>query len=132
MSTNVDVVRQLYLSFAHSDVEGARALLDDDVQWLQCAGFPGGGHHRGADLVLQRVFGNLRSQWIEFSATVDEYLDAGDCVVTVGSYAGRHTVTGTAMTAVFAHIFDVENGRITRFRQYADTAPMLKAMMVEY
>lgn len=132
MSANVDVVRQLYLGFSRSDVEAVRKLLDEDVEWLQCAGFPGGGHHRGVDTVLQRVFGNLRTQWQEFSATVDEYLDAGDCVVAIGSYAGRHMVTGTSMTAVFAHIFDLENGRITRFRQYADTAPMLRAMTLEY
>lgn len=132
MSTNVDVVRQLYTAFARSDVEAVRALLDDDVQWLQCAGFPGAGHHHGADVVLQRVFGNLRSQWLEFSATVDEYIDAGDQVVALGSYTGRHVVTATSMTAVFAHVFDLENGRITRFRQYADTAPMLKAMTLEY
>ena len=32
------------------------------------------------------------------------------------------------MTAVFAHVYDVHDGRIVRFRQFTDTWPMLAAI----
>lgn len=131
MSDNVDTVRRLYRSFADRDSDAARRLLSDDVQWLQCEGFPGGGHHYGADKVIAKVFGGLRSQWQEFAATVEDFLDAGDHVVALGKYSGKHSVTGKEMVSVFAHVFDITDGRVTRFRQYADTAPMVAAMQLD-
>ena len=94
---------------------------------MQCAGFPGGGHRHGIEEVLGKVFGALRNTWRDWSVEVDEYLDAGDAVVVLGRYAGTHGETGRSMEAVFAHVYDVEDGRITRFRQFTDTVPPVEA-----
>ena len=34
------------------------------------------------------------------------------------------------MEAVFAHVYDVADGRITRFRQFTDTVPLVEAARV--
>lgn len=125
---NVGVVRTLYDAFERKDAEGVRAVLHPDVEWIQCAGFPGGDRRRGVEEVLEKVFGGLRSEWEDFGAPVEEYVDGGRTVVALGRYVGTHGRTGRAMTSVFAHVYELDGGRITRFRQYADTAEMVRAM----
>jgi len=128
---SVDVVRSLYDAFARKDAEELRALLHPDVEWIQCEGFPGGDHRRGAEEVIKKVFGGLRSAWEDFEALVEEYLDAGDHVVALGRYKGVHAETRRPMTAVFAHVYDVHDGHIVRFRQFTDTWPMVAAIRGE-
>ena len=122
---SVDVVRSLYRAVARKDAEALRALLHPEVEWIQCEGFPGGAHRRGAEEVIEKVFGGLRSVWDDFEADVEEYLDAGDNVVALGRYKGVHVETRRSMTVVFAHAYDILDGRVVRFRQYTDTWPMV-------
>ncbi len=124
---NVAIAKELYAAFGRKDEARLRELFAPDVEWIQCAGFPGGGHRRGIDEVLDKVFGALQTTWEGWRVDVDEYLDTGRGVVVLGKYAGTHTETGRAMEAVFAHVYDVADGRITRFRQYTDTAPIVDA-----
>ena len=42
MSDNVTVVRELYRAFSEKDETALRQLLDTNVEWIQCSGFPGG------------------------------------------------------------------------------------------
>ena len=126
--TNVETVRRLYDAFAARDAAAIRQLFAPDIEWVQNAGFPGGGRHVGADAVLNDVFAKFRTDWSAWKVTVDEYLDAGDTVVALGEYRGTHARTGKSMTAAFAHLYDVRDGRITRFRQYTDTAMVAAAM----
>ena len=127
MSESVETVRQLYGAFGRKDEAELRTILDPEVEWIQCAGFPGGGHRHGVEEVLEDVFSKLRSQWNDWRAEIDEYLDAGETVVVLGAYFGTHAETNKSMTAVFAHVYDVAGGRITRFRQVTDTYELVKA-----
>ncbi len=127
MIENVQVVRDMYEAFGMKDETRLRQLLHPDVEWIQCAGFPGGGHRRGQDEVLEKVFRSLRSDWNDWRVEIEEYLDAGDAVVVLGHYAGTHAATKRPMTAVFAHVYIVANGRIVRFRQFTDTHQLVKA-----
>ncbi|TWU61657.1 MULTISPECIES: nuclear transport factor 2 family protein [Crateriforma] len=128
MSTGLKVVEKVYASFSAQNDDAARELLADDVQWIQCKGFPGGGHHRGRDEVIEKVMHALHGEWNSFSATMDEVIDADHHVIVLGTYRGVHSLTGKPMEAVFAHVFDIEDGKVARFRQYADTFPMHAAM----
>ncbi len=125
---NITIAKDLYDAFDRQDEARLRELLDPEVEWIQCAGFPGGGHRHGVDEVLEKVFGALRSAWRDWRVEVDEYLDAGVAVVVLGRYAGTHSETGRSMEAVFAHVYDLDDGRITRFRQFTDTYELVKAM----
>ena len=125
---NAEVVRGMYDAFAAKDEAGLRRILHPEVEWIQCAGFPGGGHRHGVDEVLEKVFAGLHSEWDDFRAEIEEYLDAGGRIVVLGRYVGKHATTNRSMTAVFAHVYDLDDGRITRFRQFTDTYELVKAM----
>ncbi len=128
MSKNVQVVQDMYDAFGRKDEARLRQLLHPDIEWIQCAGFPG-GHRHGVDEVLEKVFKGLRAEWNDWRAEIEDYLDAGETVVVLGRYAGTHVVTNRSMTAVFAHVYDVEGGHVTRFRQYTDTAELVTAAL---
>ncbi len=128
MSEGLEVVKKVYASFANQDTDAARSLLAENVQWIQCRGFPEGATHVGRDAVIDKVLHGLHTEWNSFSAAMDEIIDAEDHVVILGTYSGIHSITGKPMEAVFAHVFDVHDGQVTRFRQYADTFPMHAAM----
>ena len=127
MSKSVQVVQEMYDAFGRKDEARLRQLLHPDIEWIQCAGFPGGGHRHGVDEVLEKVFKGLRAEWNDWRVEIEDYLDAGKTVVVLGRYAGTHAITNRSMTAVFAHVYDVEGGQITRFRQYTDTAELVTA-----
>lgn len=122
------LVQRLYDAFAQRDWATIRELFAPDIEWIQNEGFPGGGRHIGTDAVLNTVFAKFRDEWDSWRAVVTEWLDAGDAIVALGEYRGTHRATGKIAVAAFAHVYEVREGRITRFRQFTDTAKIRDAM----
>jgi hypothetical protein len=121
------IVQELYRAFAAQDREQILAIFDPRIEWLQNEGFPGGGRFVGAEAVLTNVFARLGREWEGWGAEVDRWLDAGESIVALGAYHGTHRTTGRSMTAAFAHVLWLREGRVVRFEQYADTAKIVAA-----
>lgn len=118
---NLTIVKDLYSAFAARDRERLVALLHPDIEWHQNEGFPNGGRHQGAQVVLDEVLARFRNEWTQWRVEIDEWLDAGTHIIALGAYYGTHKHSGRDMRAAFAHVYEVEDGRITRFRQFTDT-----------
>ncbi len=123
----LEIIQRLYAAFAAGDEAELRELLAPDVEWNQCAGFPGGARRRGVDDVLDSILRGNRSTWTGFAAPVERYVADGETVVALGAYTGTHAESGLAMRSVFAHVYRVEAGRVVHFDQVADTWPMVAA-----
>ena len=126
--TNGEVIRNLYQAFADRDYEAFRALCHPDVEWIQNVGFPVGGHHRGPQAIIDNVFRRFDDAWESFGFRIDDSIDAGDTVLILGQYEGRHRATGKAFTAAAAHLYELSAGRLVRYRQFADTRTIWDAM----
>jgi uncharacterized protein len=126
--TNLQTVKDLYGAFATGDRDRILEIFDPQIQWVQNEGFPGGGRHVGAQAVLDDVFAKFRVEWSDWRAEVDNWLDAGDTIIALGKYHGTHKTTGQSMTAAFAHVYWLKDGRITRFEQFTDTRMIAAAM----
>jgi ketosteroid isomerase-like protein/ribosomal protein L40E len=124
---NLVIVQSLYEAFAEQDREQILALFDPEIEWIQNEGFPGGGRFVGAQAVLDNVFGRLGREWEGWGADADRWLDAGESIVALGEYHGTNRATGRSMTAAFAHVLWLREGRVVRFEQYADTAKVVAA-----
>ena len=122
MTSNIELIAALYRAFRGADYPAFTALCHDDLEWIQNEGFPYGGHHNGPAAVIEGVFETLPRHWDGFRFDVQEMLDAGDSVVVLGAYEGRHRESGKAFRADTAHVFDICEGRVQRFRQFTDTA----------
>ena len=126
--SNLDVIKALYKSFANKDWDRFAELSDPGLEWIQNEGFPKGKHSFGTKEVVKNVFDVFAKDWETWSFEIEEYLEAGDNIIVIGSYQGRHKETGKEFSAAAAHVIDLKGGRVRRFRQYADTAQIWKAM----
>lgn len=130
MSTNTRVIRGAYEAFAQGDVPAVLAVMAPDIEWNEAENFPyaDGNPYVGPDAVVEGVFSRLGQEWDYWSLAIEHVLDAGDNVVVLGRYQAKHSETESELDAQFAHIWWLENGMITRFQQYADTAQTLEVM----
>ncbi|MDX1701562.1 MAG: hypothetical protein R3250_13135, partial [Melioribacteraceae bacterium] len=49
-------------------------------------------------------------------------------IIATGRYDARHKETGKEIDAQFVHFFWIENGKVVKFQQYADTYQVNAAM----
>ena len=126
--SNMDVIKSLYDAFKDKDWDRFGELSDPNLEWIQNEGFPKGKHSRGYKEVVKNVFDVFAEDWESWSFEVREYLDAGNTIIVLGAYTGTHKKTGKSFEAAAAHVFELKDCRVRRFRQYTDTAQIWKAI----
>jgi uncharacterized protein len=47
-----------------------------------------------------------------------------------GRYTGKYKPTAKTMDTQVCHVFDIRDGKVTRFQQYVDTAKLQNVMRV--
>src|SRR5437867_2479528 len=83
-------VRASYEAFERGDLDGALAMMDEQIEWHQAQGLPHGGVYHGLAAVRAAIFDPLDKQWWdEFSAAPGEIVACGDRVLVLGRYTGR-------------------------------------------
>jgi ketosteroid isomerase-like protein len=119
------MVRGLYDSFAKGDVPAVLGAFDPNIEWNEAENFPvfaEGNPYRGPKAVAEGVFMRIPQYWNNFRVNVEKVIDGGDTVVVLGRYTATNKVTNLPLNAQFVHVWNVSNGKLTRFQQYADTA----------
>ena len=129
MKTNLDIIRATYEGSAQENGKNLLAMLAPDATWTEAAGFPYAGTYVGPDQIVAGVFQRLGTEWQGYRATVHTYLADGDRVAAFGVYTGTYRATGKAMTATFAHLYRLEDGRIISMEQCVDSYPVQQALM---
>ena len=131
MNAPIDTVRGFYDALGRGDVAGVLALLHDDLEWTEAERFPYyGGTWRSPQEILNKLLVPLARDWNGFSAKAHDFIAEGDRVVSLGSYSGTSKGTGRSMTAAFAHVWTVRDGRIAKFDMHTDTAKVLEELKV--
>lgn len=125
---NLESIKSLYEAFAKGDVPTVIAFLDPHISWTEAEGFPYGGTYNGPNAVLEGVFMRLGTEWDGFSVVPDEFIDAGDTIVVLGTYSGTYKATGKSFKADFAHVWKIGAGKAIRFVQYVDTLLVYRAL----
>jgi ketosteroid isomerase-like protein len=118
---SVDFLKGLYGAFSRGDVPTVLGGFADDIEWHEAEGMPYGGVYRGGDAVLQNVFGPIATDVEDFAVTAEEFVGSGDTVAAVVRYTGTGKVTGKTLDVPAVHLWDIRDGKITRFRQFIDT-----------
>lgn len=119
---NEALVRSLYEATANGefDVDAFLAPLADDVTWIEPAGSPVGGVHRGTDGVGD-IIETMTTEFETFEMVPDRFLVDGDTVAV--PVTGRFTAhDGEDIEARAVHLYDIENGKIVRMENFEDTA----------
>ncbi|UUC95180.1 MULTISPECIES: nuclear transport factor 2 family protein [Comamonas] len=129
MSTNLDIIRATYEGSPEDNGRHLLAALAPDARWTEATGFPYAGTYVGPQQIVAGVFQRLATEWDGYSAKVHTYLVDGDRVAAFGVYSGTYRKTGKAMTASFAHLYRLNEGRITSMEQYVDSHLVQQALL---
>ena len=127
---NVQLIRGIYEAFSKGDVPAVLEQLDESIEWNEAENYiyADRNPYIGPQAVLEGVFTRLGTEWEGYTVTPEEFLDAGDRVVVLGTYSGIYKVTGREVRAQFAHVWGVKEGRVKSFQQYADTKQFADAV----
>lgn len=128
MTTNLDIVRATYEGPSEENGKNLFAALAPNATWTEAAGFPYAGTYTGPKEIVANVFFRLATEWIDYRAQVHTYLADGDQVAAFGKYSGTYRKTGKSMTATFAHLYRLKDGKIVSMEQYVDSATVQKAL----
>ena len=127
---NVGIVRGLYEAFGKGDIPGVLGAFDKEIVWNEAENFiyADRNPYVGPQAILEGVFLRFVSEWDKFTVTPDSILDAGDQVVTLGTYSGTCKKTGKSVKAQMVHVWNLTNGKATKFQQYTDTKQFAEAV----
>jgi ketosteroid isomerase-like protein len=129
MADNAELVRNAYGSFFEGDIPAVLDALAERVEWDVTSILPQGGSWRGR-VGVQEFFDLLGSHWADLTLEIEQLLSDGDQVVAIGRAAGRLREHGDAAAGyLFAHVFTVADGAVTRFREWADPDEELREHM---
>jgi ketosteroid isomerase-like protein len=128
MTSNKDIIRDTYEASPEQKGERLRAALAPDASWTEAAGFPYAGTYVGFEAIAAGVFKRLATEWADYRAQAHTYLEDGDQVAAFGVYSGTYRATGKAMTATFAHLYTLKDGKIVRMEQVVDSAMVTPAL----
>ena len=84
---NVESIRGIYEAFGKGDVPAVLGQMDQGIEWREAENFiyADRNPYVGPQAVLEGVFMRLGSEWDDFTVTPEEWLDAGNHVVVLGT-----------------------------------------------
>jgi uncharacterized protein len=121
MATNIDIVRTGYESFCRGDIQTARAMFAEEIEWLEprwaarsaCV-------FRGRDQVLRRIFSPGPEVHDARAFEAREFYGDGDTVIVTGVVHAGAGDRSETVDVPFAHVWTVHAGRIDSLRSYND------------
>jgi uncharacterized protein len=122
MATNIDIVRTGYESFCRGDIQTARAMFAEDIEWRE-SHRPAGPVQclfRGRDQVLLRVFTPVPGIHDALAVEAREFVADGETVVVTGVFHVDLLGVAGPTDVPFAHVWSVHAGRIDGLRSCDD------------
>ena len=125
---NVELVRQTTDAYNRRDFEAAIKWMDPAIEWdMTRVQVPDPGVYRGLDGV--RDFHNSWDEswdWLELEP--EEFVDAGDRVVSVMRQAGEGKLSGAEVEQHFAQVWTLRDAKIVRMEMYPSRKAALEAV----
>jgi ketosteroid isomerase-like protein len=128
LQENTNIVQQAYDNYKNGNLPALLNLVAENVSWElpEMEGVAVAGTRRGRDGVAD-FFSQLAATQEVVSFEPAEFIAQGNKVVSLGRYTFTVKVSGGQFTSDFAHVFTIENGRITRFQEFTDTLAVANA-----
>ena len=123
---NVEVVRALNDAFNQGDAATAFRLLDPDVQSESHGALGGDREYRGHSGVLE-LMGTFWQSFENPRSEIEECIASGDDVVLAVRIKGRGKASGVEVDAITGQVLTLRDGKVVRWKVYADRAGALEA-----
>lgn len=125
---NTALVKKLYDAFSRGDLQTILDNLAPNVEWVTEGPslIPYAQKYVGVERVRD-FFTALATTQDKQNLVADEFIAQGDKVATTGRYAATIKETGKRFDTAVAHVFTVQNGKVTRFLDFFDTSAVADA-----
>jgi len=116
-----ELIEELYKAFKSKDLEALTDICSPEIVWKQNPGFPGGGINYGVKDIMANVFIANAERWDYFAFEIEDITALGDIVLVQGHYIVQSEKAKEKTYSQTAHVFTIENQKVTAFQQYSDT-----------
>ena len=127
---NLKIVKEIYLAQQGRNIPALLDFLANDVRWFSIGppeSIPTAGTRYGRDQVEQ-YFQTLDGMEELENCEPREFIVQGDKVVAIGDFQRYVAATGRRRNSPWIHVFTLDNGKITEFRSFYDTAATIAAL----
>ncbi|MFC6765615.1 nuclear transport factor 2 family protein [Natrinema soli] len=117
---------EFYAGFNHAVANGGEtdelaATLADGVRWTDATtGSRAVRTYTGIEAILENVIRGPGRRADHLQALPERFIETDETTVVMGAYVG--TIDGRNFDVAFAHVFDLDDGRIGACTAYRDTA----------
>ena len=119
MGARAQLVQEAYAAFGRGDIPAILGMLDEGVEWTAPEVLPQGGTFKSREEV-GRFFAGVDAAWERLDVAPEASGEVGDdLVVAVVRLDGTRRGGGPSGWGA-VHVWDVRDGRVTRFREYTD------------
>ncbi|HVB04288.1 MAG TPA: nuclear transport factor 2 family protein [Chitinophagaceae bacterium] len=127
---NLQIIQQMYQSFASGNKEALMNFFDPSVVWLEpgAPDIPFAGSFEGLS-GIGKMFA-LEAQYIKVTSFIPQsFCSSGDMVVVMGKDSVNVIPTGKTYSTDWVQAFTLSNGKIIRIQVYMDTHAIAQAFM---
>ena len=128
---NTELIQQVYDAFTKGDSARLLSYMAQDIEWDEpdVPGLPFAGKRQGRDSVAEffRMVAAVQ-QIREFRPA--EFIAQNDRVVALGHYQWTVRANGFDWGSDWVHIFTIQDGKITAFREMTDTHRAVEAFQL--
>ncbi len=123
MTDNVTLVRNAFAGNEKGDFRAILDILDDDIEWYEAVNHPYWTGHafRAKDDIRKHVLERGFIDFAELLVVPERIVGFGDTVLAEAVVSGTAKATGKSFETRIAQIWDFRNGKVVRWRLYADT-----------
>jgi hypothetical protein len=118
--SNEELIRKFYQAFKIKDMQTINQVCDESIEWNTLKGMPCGGKYVGLKATFEDYFSNMLSNFEEFHAIPEEFIESKDHVIVIGRYIGI-SKNGKKFDVPFSHVYLIQENKIKQFRQFTDT-----------
>ena len=123
---NVETIRRMLDAWSAGRFDEALSYYDPEVVWEQQV-VPEGWVTHGT-YEMQRALRAWLGTWSEYSATFEEYLDAGDQVIVVGTERGRAKASGIEVEQPSITVYTLRDQKIAYAKSYKTREAAVEAV----
>jgi uncharacterized protein len=129
---NTKLIQDAYAAFGRGDIQALLGYFDDSIVWSTIHGanpaIPTSGVWRGKSGIAE-FFQKLAAEQTFQTFEPREFIAQGDSVVVIGHYESTFTHNGKKFASDWVMVFTVKNGKVTRFREFADSSALNAAFI---
>jgi ketosteroid isomerase-like protein len=118
---NVERTRRALEYFNRADRDALRGMSARSVEIVPLRAALEGTVYRGEDAIDQ-FWDAVEESWESIQMEADEIVDCGDRVLIVGRLRGRARDTDVEIDSPMAWVLEIEDGLMTKMRNYVDIA----------